>query len=106
MYKPNTILTQWIASLPTYEIEKLDRLYEWNYTQLQSCTEGLLRSDQAYDQRLSWLHKLLDCETLDRALLSEFERRNHVPCQACGDEGHVESEDYPHSMVVECKACC
>lgn len=105
MYTPNPNLAPMMRKLPQVSTEKLYDLYEWNLTRAASCREGLLRVDQAPDQRFEWLNNLLDCEAFGRAVLGEIDWREHRECETCGDEGHVESEDYPHSQVVECPTC-
>ena len=99
---------QAIARLRTLSLDSLDRFAEWCEDRQKSATHGLLREDQAYDQRLEFLHQLMDVEAVWREVVREYERRSaeaHTPCETCSDEGHVESEDYPYTQVVECPTC-
>lgn len=65
-----------IASMPTLDHAALDRMSEWCEARQESVTHGLLRADQAYDQRLEFLHQLMDVEAVWRAVLAEYERRS------------------------------
>lgn len=67
-----------IASLRTLSPDSLDRFSEWCEARQESATHGLLRADQAYDQRLEFLHQLMDVEAVWQAVLAEYERRSAV----------------------------
>jgi hypothetical protein len=80
MYKPNPNLAAMVRKVPQTSTDKLYDLFEWNLTRAKSCREGLLRSDQAPEQRFAFLSDLLDCEALDRAILGEIDWREHREC--------------------------
>ena len=83
MYKPNPNLAPMVRKLPTLDTDKLFDLFEWNMTRAKSAREGLLRVDQAPEQRFAFLNDLLDCEALDRALLGEMDWRERRECETC-----------------------
>lgn len=99
-----------IASMPSLDDVSLERMSEWCEDREKSVTHGLLRSDQSYEDRVLFLHQLLDVEAVYRAVVHEWSRRAEVArkslvCETCDGEGHVTSEDYPYSLVVECPKC-
>jgi hypothetical protein len=104
-YTPSQNLKQVIAHLSELDSDRLDRIIEWNLARMESNRKGLLRVDQSYTQRLRFLHSLLDCEALDRAITREVEYRDYTPCPTCSDEGHVEDIDSPHDTIRECPTC-
>lgn len=105
MYTPNRMTANWQKRLADLDADKLDRLTEWNLAQIHSCQEGIMRSDQAYEQRLKFLHNLLDSEALHRSIMDEQFARLHTPCMTCSDEGHVEDPDSPYDTIRECPTC-
>ena len=103
---------QAIASLPTLDYDKLDTYADWCETRRERLIHGLLREDQAYEQRLKFLHHLMDVEAVWREVVREYDRRatearmaEHTPCETCSDEGHVEDPDSPYDTIRDCPTC-
>jgi hypothetical protein len=66
---------QAIANLHTLDYDKLDTYADWCETRRERLTHGLLREDQAYEQRLKFLHHLMDVEAVWREVVREYDRR-------------------------------
>ena len=94
-----------IARLPKMSDSKLNDFLDWVCMRRESCREEALRMDADPTDRLMSLSGMIDCERVYTQAWMEAERRMDTPCETCGDEGHVESEDYPHEQVVECPTC-
>ena len=66
-----------IASLRNLGQQNFDEMVEWCIARRKSVREGLMREDQAYDQRLAFLHQLMDIEAYWRAITAECLRREN-----------------------------
>jgi len=79
---------QAIASLPTLDYDRLDRYADWCESRLERLKHSLLRKDQAYEQRLKFLHHLMDVEAVWREVVHEYDRRATVPWMAEREQAH------------------
>lgn len=66
-----------IASLRTLDQSTFDLMVQWCIDRRKSVKAGLMREDQAYDQRLAFFHQLLDIEAYWRAITDECLRREN-----------------------------
>jgi hypothetical protein len=66
-----------IASLRTLDQSTFDSMVQWCIERRKSVKAGLMCEDQAYDQRLAFLHQLLDIEAYWRAIADECLRREN-----------------------------
>jgi len=66
-----------IASLQTLDQSTFDSMVQWCIDRRKSVKEGLMREDQAYDQRLAFFHQLLDIEAYWRAIADECQSREN-----------------------------
>lgn len=67
---------QAIASLRDLDGDTIDRYAEWCESRLERLKHSLLRQDQAYEQRLKFLHHLMDVEAVWREVVREYDRRS------------------------------
>jgi len=94
-----------ISQLPELSDYVLNDYLDWVCMRRESCRTEAERESACPNDRLMSFMMMMDYERVYTHAIMETERRNHIECPTCGDEGHVEDIDSPYDTIRECPTC-